>query len=278
MAILCRTNLRVSEFAEEFIKNDIDCHVTEKIGDCYDSEIFRDFLRYLRLAYSRGAYDRNDFIPVMNKPLRYLSRLLTEAKTIEIDALRRIYKDKPYVIRKLNKLEYDLNMISKMDMFSAFTYFRRVIGYDDHLAEKNKNDSKKHIACLSYADELQEKLFGFKDYNSLIRHIEKIRDISEVKEVPEIETGIYVMTYHASKGLEFDCVYVPGLIDGEVPSRRSSSEADIEEERRMFYVAMTRARHKLILSYSTSTDKEKQLQSRFLLPLLRSKNCINIEK
>ena len=86
------------------------------------------------------------------------------------------------------------------------------------------------------------------------------------------------MTYHASKGLEFDCVYVPGLIDGEVPSRRSSSEADIEEERRMFYVAMTRARHKLILSYSTSTDKEKQLQSRFLLPLLRSKNCINIEK
>jgi len=75
------------------------------------------------------------------------------------------------------------------------------------------------------------------------------------------------MTMHASKGLEFPVVFIPDLNEGIVPSRKSIGISDIEEERRMFYVAMTRAKEQLYMSYVTGDKNNPMRMSGFLRPI-----------
>ena len=72
------------------------------------------------------------------------------------------------------------------------------------------------------------------------------------------------MTMHGCKGLEFDRVYLPSLNEGIIPGRRCRTEADIEEERRLLYVAMTRAKSRLELLYLAGTGENPRPPSRFL--------------
>jgi len=78
-------------------------------------------------------------------------------------------------------------------------------------------------------------------YAALARNVDHLRDGDE---------RVRIITIHQSKGLEFDTVFIAGLFDGELPRRLSVDEGHLEEERRLFYVALTRARHRLYLSSS----------------------------
>ena len=263
-AILCRTNTGVGEIAEHLLKKNIPCHVTEKPHDPYDDVIFRDFARYMRLALSPDAMETKDFVPVANKPVRYINRNLIPGRYTDITLLKGLYKDRDYVVRALSKLEYDLKQLKHMDMFSAFNYFRCVIGYDEYI-KKNSDEKLKFADYQSRADDLMMKMKDFDTFDELARHVERMAQLTDRKETVKIDdTGIYVMTYHASKGLEFDNVFLPGLIEGEVPSKRSITIEDIEEERRMLYVAMTRAKERLFMSYTGADREKKHLRSRFL--------------
>ncbi|MCR4749404.1 MAG: ATP-dependent helicase [Lachnospiraceae bacterium] len=268
VAVLCRTNLAVSRIAREFMKRKIDCHVTQKPYDPFESVIYTDFTHYLRLSYSGGEFDANDLIPVMNKPLRYISRSMINKKVMDITLLKGLYQDKEYVLRALKKLEYDLNMIRKMDMFSAFNYFRRVIGYDEYMLRMSGDNEERYEIYTKQADLLMFCLKDLTTYEAMIEHAVKQSQNMEARKTAKVnETGIYIMTYHASKGLEFDTVIMPGLMEGEIPSKKSITKEAIEEERRMFYVAMTRAKTKLIMSYIVGKNNEKHIKSRFLEPV-----------
>ena len=80
-------------------------------------------------------------------------------------------------------------------------------------------------------------------------------------------TGIRLMTMHAAKGLEFSTVYLPDVNEGKLPSRQAVTPEETEEERRMFYVAMTRAKKELHILYCNQGNG-KERPSRFLAPLL----------
>ena len=89
-----------------------------------------------------------------------------------------------------------------------------------------------------------------------------------MKKAPITEKkGVRVMTMHASKGLEFESVFIPDLNEGVIPSRKSISENSIEEERRMLYVAMTRAKKRLYLSYVEGDKNNPMRKSSFLRPI-----------
>ncbi len=90
---------------------------------------------------------------------------------------------------------------------------------------------------------------------------ETLKDIQEQKQ--EKEDAVNLLTMHASKGLEFDSVYLPDCQEGKIPSAKAVTEEEIEEERRMFYVAMTRARHSLCLMTAKGRTG-KDAPSRFL--------------
>ena len=80
------------------------------------------------------------------------------------------------------------------------------------------------------------------------------------------------MTGHASKGLEFERVFIPDVNEGTYPHGRMPDDQTLEEERRIFYVAMTRAKKALELTYVTGTKERPKLPSRFLNPLLSIKS------
>jgi len=229
----------------------------------------------MKMSHVKEAISSTDFVPVMNKPVRYINRNMILKSEVDLTLLKGMYKDKEYVVSAIKKLEYDLRMIKNMDLFSAFNYFRKVIGYDEYINKQYQNDSKGLQENRDILGILQQKMKEFDSIESLENHAMQMQDIQDKNVNTVIEdNGLYLMTYHASKGLEFDAVFLPLLIEGEIPSKNSITLEEIEEERRMLYVAMTRAKKKLTLSYTSSKGREKHIRSRFIEPILKKGHCI----
>lgn len=270
VAILFRNNRSSIKILDLLIKAKIHVYVYEKPFNPYGTGIFRDFMHYYTVSKSLDNIDKAEFVPIMNKPVRYIGRTEIHGNTIDLTLLKGLNQDRDYVVRAINKLEYDLKHMCKMDLFSAFHYFRKVIGYEEYIYKSNSSDSGDSFARIF--DYLQNSLRDFRSLEELKSHIELLEEQAEAKPPIEVkDNGVYILTYHASKGLEFDNVFIPKLMEGEVPSGKSVTEEDIEEERRMLYVAMTRAKSNLYMSYIKDDSRSKRLKSRFLYCLLRLK-------
>ena len=107
---------------------------------------------------------------------------------------------------------------------------------------------------------MEEWFLHIKEYTEALKNRE------ERKDVPE--KGIRLMTIHAAKGLEFDTVFVIQANEGRLPYKKAEKAEEIEEERRLFYVAMTRARNRLVFSYVKIKNGKEIFPSRFVDELL----------
>jgi len=151
------------------------------------------------------------------------------------------------------------------------------IGYESYLTEyvrkQNSNIStvKKHVKALTKLAEAFSDMEAFMDYlkkDGLYGEFSR-----EENGQTTIEGEVKLLTMHGAKGLEFDVVYLPDLAEGNVPHHRSKTEAGIEEERRLFYVAMTRAKEKLCLFYPLDGEASGKKPSRFLNILKNADLC-----
>lgn len=264
IAILFRTHAQFSYLSDRLQKEGIKCNIKEKPFNVYETEIFLDFMRYLRLCQSKGEYDRDDFVAVMNKPARYISRNLVLGSVVHPEMLKSEYSDKEYMMSILKKFERDLRIMSRMDIFAAFNFFRYSIGYEEYYIKRCECKEKRESA-LKLFEEIKERCRGFNLYQELELHVKEYTALIKQPVKAGIEkNGIYIMTFHASKGLEFDEVVIPDCNDGTIPHNKALSEAGIEEERRLLYVAMTRAEKKLTLSYVKGDADNEHIPSRFL--------------
>lgn len=267
-ACLFRTNMEASYFAEYLLKEKIPYVMKEKPYNPYEHFISRDILHYLRLK--TGNKSMQELIPVMNRPLRYLSReaigYASQKEEINFRLLKEFYQEKSYMLKNIKKLEYDLHCMEKMDLFASVNYIRKGIGYDDYLSKQALLQNFSPDAYYKMADEIQKRFGMFNSLEELEKHIHAYCDQIErgVKKERETKSGVQIMTYHASKGLEFDKVYLPGCNEGNTPYKKSVTKEQIEEERRLFYVAMTRARKELWISFIDGKADRKHLVSRFL--------------
>ena len=167
--------------------------------------------------------------------------------------------------KTVNKLFRDFEMLKHLRPFLAIRYIRFEIGYEDY-ALKRVNPGEREL-LRNKMDWLQESAREYIDYHSFMKHIsECIENIrSQTVQTCDAErTGVRLLTMHASKGLEFDTVWLPDLNEGVLPNRRSIDPMQIEEERRMLYVGMTRAKQTLMLSYVTGTKDNPMLPSRLI--------------
>lgn len=266
-ACLFRTNMDASYLAERLLKENIPYVMREKPYNPYDHFISRDLLHYLHLK--SGDLQASELIPVMNRPLRYMSRESVDLLkgTVDFTALKKFYAGKEYMQKNIQKLEYDLLRMKDMDLFASVNYIRKGIGYDEYL---RKQAAEQNIPWEEYkntADELQKRFAMFSSLEELEIHIEEYREkITESgkQNKKSDKPGVTIMTCHASKGLEFEKVYIPDCNEGNIPYRKSVKVSEIEEERRLFYVALTRAKKQLHLSYINGKEDERHLISRFL--------------
>jgi DNA helicase-2/ATP-dependent DNA helicase PcrA len=180
------------------------------------------------------------------------------------------------MIERLSKLEYDLKLLVDMTPFAAISYIRNSIGYQEYLEDYAVYRKIKVDELLEILDELMEISKEFESIDKWNVHIQKLKEDMENKKKKEEKNipSVTMATFHGAKGLEFDNVFIIDANEGITPHNKSIKEEDIEEERRMFYVAMTRARKKLYIYYSKERYNKELTASRFIGEIFVDKDSI----
>ena len=268
IAVLFRTNVEARALAETFMEYNMPFRMKERMPNLYEHFIAQDLITYLKMAL--GDRSRKSFLAIMNRPNRYIGRDSVEGTTISFESLRKFYCDKDWMLDRIDQLEVDFRILKNMAPYGAIQYIRKHIGYDEFLKEYaafrkiNMEDLKEVLR------EIEERAKAFRTIEEWFTHIEEyseeLKRQSQQKETdPE---AITFMTMHGSKGLEFDLVFIIGANETITPYKKAETKEEVEEERRRFYVAMTRARKKLIISYTKERNGKSMAQSRFVGELL----------
>lgn len=270
IAILLRTNIQATRFADLLRRNDIPYSIKDSVVNPFMNAFFFDILSYLRLRdsmVSQSDFSIRDLLRILNKPSRYLKSDLINTGAKCLDEVIESLSGNLMYSQPLKVLKVQLRSMEKMDMYESINFIRKGIGYDNYMKLRlmNRDRFSEYMENMNW---IQDMAKTCDDLNELIYLSEHYEEMVKGNENAAGE-GVHLMTYHGSKGLEFDTVILPRINEGVVPGNRSRDTESIEEERRMFYVAMTRAKNRLIISFKIGTRLKPALPSRFINCLLK---------
>ena len=266
IAVIYRTNLQGGAFARELYKRGIPYDLRDNSGNVYEHWVAKDLLAYLLLAENEES--DSALRRILNKPKRYIGKdLLAEAETMPYTLLRSFFvcpSLKGWQEENLENLRIDLNQIRKRTPYDALKYIRKVIGYDEYLEEFAAYRRTSAQVLQEIADEIMETAKDCADVRSFREQLERLslQMKEQSRKKGQKRNGVALMTMHGAKGLEFRAVFLPSLVEGIVPHEKGMDT--VAEERRLFYVAMTRASEKLCLSAILQRYEQERKPSRFL--------------
>ncbi len=271
IAVLYRTNTEPRALVETFMEYHIPFQMKEHLPNLYEHFIGRDFQAYMRMAL--GGRDRGDFLMIMNRPNRYIGRDSVDRGEISFENLRKYYMEKDWMVDRIDQLEVDMKVISRMTPYAAIQYIRKSVGYDLFLNEYAIKRKMKLEDLQELIREMEERAKEFKTIEEWFAHIEKYTEELRLQAVTRTENrnAVSLMTFHAAKGLEYDTVFIIGANEDVTPYKKAELPEEMEEERRMFYVAMTRAKKHLTISYVREKNGKAMEQSRFLGELFQNR-------
>lgn len=263
MAILVRVNRGNGSLIHKLMEYNIPFIMKDNMTNIFDHWITKDIISYIDIAM--GSTKRSDYLKIINRPKRYISRDCFDEPNVELMEIKKYFDDKYWMLERLDKLEYDLKLLSKMSPYAAINYIRRGISYDEYLDEYALQRRISVDELKEVLDELQEGAKEFKTFEEWFVYMEEYKDeLSKQAVKVKDEDAITITTMHGSKGLEFSVVFIVDVNEGISPHKKAVLEADIEEERRLFYVAMTRAKESLHI-YAAKERYNKQMKaSRFI--------------
>ena len=267
-AVLFRIHTDARPLVEELIKRHIPFQIKEHLPNLYDHFIAKDIQAYLRLAM--GGRERRDFLQVMNRPKRYIGRDSLPGAAVSFEDMRKFYCDKDWMMDRIDQFEWDVKMLAKMAPYAAIQYIRKRIGYDDFIRDHAYSHKVDRADLNDVLAELEESAKPFSSIEEWFRHIEEYTETLRLKERQKSmdQEGVRLMTLHAAKGLEFDAVWLIEAVEGQIPYKKAKTDRETEEERRLFYVGMTRAREQLTVCYTKSKNGKAAEPSRFVDELL----------
>ena len=268
IAVLFRTHTDARPVAEMLMERRIPFQMREHLPNIYDHFIAKDIQAYFRLAL--GERKRQDFLQVMNRPKRYIGRDSISGASPSFEDIRKFYADREWMMDRVDQFEWDVKMLVKMAPYAAIQYIRKRIGYDDFLKDyalTHKTDKSDLFEVLA---ELSEAAKPFSTIEEWFGHVEEYTEMLRMKEKQKNleQEGVRLMTIHAAKGLEFDSVFLIEANEGSIPYKKAKTEEETEEERRLFYVAMTRAKELLKICYAKTKNGKEASPSRFVEELL----------
>ena len=268
IAVLSRTNVIGNMYMSRLESDGIPCCDYSVVQDIYEHWISKDILTYIMIAL--GSRERIDFLRIINKPLRYISRSYI-TQPADINALKRGYEGNEQMSKQVEKLVSDISMIRSMSPFAAVNYIRKGVGYDEYIRNyiyEHKADKEELYNVL---DELAHRASQYMSLSQWLDGIaEYIRQCDKDRQNNTAD-GVHMLTMHGSKGLEYKIVLVMDVCEGIIPYNKSILDEQIEEERRLFYVAMTRAKEKLYLLYPKQRYNKDTTRSRFIEELLTAR-------
>ena len=268
IAVLFRIHTDARAVAEELIDRHIPFQMREHLPNIYNHFIARDIQAYFRLAAGEGS--RRDILQVMNRPRRYIGRDSVAGDRVSFEEIKKFYCDKDWMLDRIDQFEWDLKMLGRMAPYAGIQYIRKRIGYDDFIRDYAFSAKVDRAGLDEILAELAEAARPYASAEEWFRHIREYTEALQRKErMKDSESaGVRLMTLHAAKGLEFDTVFLISANEGRIPYQKARTDTETEEERRLFYVGMTRAKNTLKISYVKTKNGKESAPSRFVDELL----------
>ncbi len=267
MAVLFRNHVLAQNVLECMRQEGIPFYVKEKMPNIYQHEVVLDLIAYLRLT--QEPLSRADIFRVMNRPNRFIARNSVYKESLTFAEWASYYDKQPWLKERILLLEKDIAFMKRLSATGAVAYIRKRLGYDDFLKDRCKNE-EEYAAFMEAGNVLNQLAAGVKGIRSLLKAWEDANLFMEKLVENSAQTehkGVGLYTMHGSKGLEFDDVFIIDCNEQVVPSSRAQKPEQIEEERRLFYVAMTRARNRLFLTSIQAQNGQNMSVSRFVKEL-----------
>ncbi|MDC7286538.1 ATP-dependent helicase [Blautia schinkii] len=263
-AILFRTNQEAEGLVGAFMEYQVPFTMKEQLPNLFRHWLCRNMLAYMHLA--AGDRSRKTFLEVMNRPNRYIARDSLTDSRVSFDALREFYREKDWMCDRITTLETHLRILSTLNPFAGVNFIRKAMGYEDYLREYASYRKIKPEELLEILDRIQESAKGkstLKEWEDYMEEYgSRLKELAKKQE--KRREGVVVSTLHAVKGLEYDKVYILNVNEGSIPYKKAMLEEAVEEERRLFYVGMTRAKKVLKLCYVRRQFEKEREPSRFL--------------
>lgn len=274
IAVISRTNIISNIYYTRLNSDGVACRTLTAVHNIYDSWLMQDIAAYMRL--SQGMYDKENAVRIINKPLRYIKRALI-TQPFNFEHLRKCYDGDEGLIKIINDMQFDIKMLSHMSPYAAVNYILKGIGYEDYINEEiiRKRLNKEEVyAKLTEIKTLSRKYMDIKQW---LKYIDEQAEKTEQENKSDKRQGnqknsdekdsagaVNIYTMHSCKGLEFKAVFIMDVCEGIIPYNKAVLDNEIEEERRLMYVAMTRAKEKLYLVYPIKRYGHDTAASRFI--------------
>lgn len=264
-AVLYRTNMESRSMIDILTKRKIPFVLLDKGYNFFNHFICKDLINYLKLSIDQ--YDKNAFAWIINKPFRYISKenlgyinSYQEHKS-PFDILINKKDMPPFQCKKIDDLRKEILYLNKMSLGSAIQYIISTMGYIDYLREYANKYGQSLDDLEDVLEEFKGAAEGFKTITEFLIHVNNVEE--QIESSKAVEDGVILSTIHGVKGMEFNNVYIINCNEEVIP-HKSSMEENIEEERRLFYVAITRAINNLyVFSPKTIRGKFRET-SRFI--------------
>ena len=299
VAVLYRTNLQPRLLSAKLMQENVPFRMREMLPDLMDHWIAKDISSYLRLAFEQGTV--GDLIRIMNRPNRYIRRDALREDGLDFNGIRRYYfrMGQHWMKERIDRLETDLKLLRRKNVYEAIRYIRDEMGYDGFLKKYAEEHAIEETELFEVIEEVHDSADGFQVPEEWFSHLKEFRkelllkrekagraagkegaaaQQEETAGAPGMkgsagagdetegaeEDAVHLMTFHASKGLEFPLVFIIDANEGVVPHRKAGTRDELEEERRMFYVAMTRAKDELVICTLKKRFKREVSESPFI--------------
>ncbi|GHH98443.1 UvrD-helicase domain-containing protein [Neobacillus kokaensis] len=287
-AILYRTNAGSRAVFERLASSNLPFKVDQDTESFYDRYIVRCALSFLKVSLNEDdAGCMSDILPILflkQAMLREIKALSILKDCSFLEALTHLNTTHAFQEKKLKKAVPAIRSLKSLSPVKAIEKIEKKIGYLDFL-KKRGNESNQVDKGSDDLKDLKVAAKGFNTIEELLAHAEHMSAMNqEIKKLSKHFTdAITLSTIHRAKGLEYKIVYLLGAVDGSLPhdfaleSSRNGDFSEIEEERRLFYVAMTRARDELLISVPENRRGKTAACSRFLRPLLTKTKKANFQ-
>ena len=267
IAVLFITNSTAAGFVRKLVEYSVPFVTRDGVPNVFEHWIARDVITYMNIAM--GSRKRSDFLQIINRPKRYIGRDYLADAEISFDNLEKYYEDKNWMIERVDRLKYDILAMASMSPYAMINYLRKGVGYDGYLDEYAQSHNMQVRELYDVMDELMESARNFKTFNEWFAYIDEYgTKLRESYAAMDKQNAVILTTMHSSKGLEYPVVYIIDANEEITPHKKAVFVPEIEEERRMFYVAMTRAKRRLNIYYARKRYNKEIDVSRFVKEIM----------
>jgi DNA helicase-2/ATP-dependent DNA helicase PcrA len=276
MAVIFRTNTEPRALSARLMEEGIPFVMRDNIPNIFNHFLARLIFDYISIV--NGCRDRAVFLRVINKPSRYVSRDAFENPQVNFESLREYYKNNYRMVNNINVFANDIEKMGKMKPYAAVNYLRKAVGIDAYVKEYAENRGVSQEDYVEILDDVQESARNFESYDKWFDYIEEygkeLKERNAKRRQPQ--DGVTLSSMHGAKGLEYSYVFVMNAVEGVIPHKKSIDSDSVEEERRLFYVAITRAKYGLYVYVPEKMYGKEKRMSRFLDEILVDRELLKV--